>query len=1359
MRFTLLFIIVLHVFTASYCIENLEFERLNSNNGLLSEEIRDIFQDSEGYLWFLTPEGLNKFDGYDFKIYKPGQQGLNFTTSAFESICEDKQKRLWLGTAEKGILIYDKANHVVIPFEEISNGQKLLDLHIRTLLADMNNNIWIGTEYGLYRFQIENKELTFFNLGNMSAAEPAWCIIESMIEDSKGNIWIGTWNMGLFRFNTVREQFSNFNLFDKSLATNNSNRIKSLYEDRHGAIWVGTWEDGLYEVRLSGEKLVTGRYFLYDNAIDQSIPGDIIYSINQDANDNIWIGTPYGLCIIENPYSVKPFFRNISHDFKSSKGLSNNEVWKIIKDKSGLMWLGTIEGGVNKVHPDGKIFENYTIPPISQQIYSQTIQNFCIDPDDRFLIGVKSLGFGYYDLAKKQYIPFTALDEYNSLPTSINTVNCFLNESDKYLWLGTRYNGLIRFDYNDKTWIIINDLSEQFTYEPVNVIFQDKTGNLWTGTENGLYKINSCGVNADCFEIERISDLDNCRIHDIKQDQDGSLWIGTAERGIYRFNPEVKTRNIKQFNLTSGNTLANRIQSIYVDSKDNLWAGTSDRGLLIYDRDKSAFTKARITEGMTTDMVFGMTEDANNNLWLTTNKGLIRLIHGNNNLVADSYTVTDGLQGNIFVRGSIFKQNNNRIFVGGYYGFNAFFPSDVKPNTFEPPTAITEIRINEEPVHFNPEVDQPIKLNYTKNNLEIDFSAMSFYKPDKNSYAYKLEGYDDDWQYVDASLRRARYPRLDAGSYIFYVKSANSSDLWNQQAVKVEFSIMPAPYKTWWAYIGYVVAFMLLLLLIYRFVINNLKMKHDLEIEKIEHAKSEKINQFKLRFFTNISHEILTPLSIINVTIDLIKSKTRKSKEELKIVERNVSQLNRLLHQLLDYRKMETGQLKLQVQKENFNEFITQITENFQPLANRKNLTLNLVQNRKHKETWFDKDKLDKIIDNLISNALKYTPDGGSVLLSSKVKVYGKNMMAEISVSDTGKGIRSDELENIFNRFYRSETEREDTGSGIGLAFTKNLVELHKGTISVRSEVGKGSTFEVVFPVDKESYIKTEIIEVSGESQILNPIQGNNLVDFRPGHLSGIQQKNTIKLLLVDDNHDFRSILKTHFKHSFNIIEAKDGKQGLNKAIYEQPDIIVSDVMMPEKDGFELCIDLKNNVDTKHIPVILLTAKVDEEARLKGYGTGADSYITKPLSLAVLHSRINALLLKNKDLLVDLSTDHTSGFKKTKMTDPLFLKEIEHFVLETISESELSVRDIAKYLNMSDSMFYRRVKQLAKVTPVEYVKNIRLNQAARMLKKEDATIAEIAYSTGFSDQSYFTVCFKKKFGITPRNYIKKQASV
>lgn len=1338
-----------------YSVSKLEFERLNTNNGLSSDEIRSVFQSSDGFIWFLTKNGLNRYDGYDVKVFKNGVDGLYFASNSFECICQDNQQNIWLGTQDKGIIVFNTKQNKTFSFEEISHGKSLADSHIRTLHKDKKGNIWIGTEYGLFSYNITTTDLQYFNLGNLNSSTPSWCIVESFMEDSKGNIWIGTWTNGLFIIDNSTGDITNHNIFNKNNTTINDNRIKAIFEDSFANIWIGTWEDGLYEVERNKNGLVIERYFLYNENSEHTIAGDIIYSINQDDNYNLWVGTPYGLTIIENLYSKDIKFNNQSYNYGAKSGLSNNEVWKIYRDKSGLMWLGTLEGGVNKVHPKGKKFESFNIPPVSTQIFSQTVKSFCYTKNNKLLIGVKSLGFGEYDLTKKKYTPYYEIEIYNSLPRNINTVNCFAIEENGNIWLGTRYNGLILFNNNSLSYTLLNQHIFGFNYESVNSLQIDPNGNIWVGTDAGLLMIKHQNFDENPYEYVFIDKLIGYKITSIVMDEQSSVWVGTENNGVFKISDlEKPNSDILTLNTQNNRTPSNHIQYIYCDAKSNIWTGTSDLGLLYFNDLDSTFHNQNIFKGTLTDAVYAIIEDTLNNLWLTTNNGLTRVINTDGNMTSDSYSTSDGLLGNIFVPGSIFKDSRGIIYVGTYYGFNRFNPVDITLNDFEPITQITDFKVSNTTYYYDSDISKMIVLTHDQNKLSFEFSAMSYYKPDKNRYAYKLIGFNNDWQYTDANSRRAEFTNLQAGEYTFMVKSANSSELWNQRPVSIQVKILPAPYQTWWAYLLYTVVFILIFIMIYRIIIKNERIKRAFEIEKIEYVKSEKLNQFKLKFFTNISHELLTPLSIIMCSLDIIKSKTRKNKEEFTIVDRNISQLNRLLHQLLDFRKMESGHLKLKVGKTSLLNHIESIVENFKPLANQNNITINLQQSGDYNQSYFDSDKVDKILDNLIANAIKYTYSGGSILISTELEKKDTDILANISVVDTGKGIAKDEIDKIFNRFYRSGSEDEDTGTGIGLAFTKNLVELHKGTITVSSELGKGSNFSVSIPVNKSAYTKTEISSkyiipdesISGSSKV-------SLNQLAPSQISLIK-KADITLMLVDDNRDFRSVLKSHFKKVFKIIEASNGKEALLKAIELQPDIIISDVLMPVKDGIELCLELKTNIDTKFIPVILLSAETAEEQRTLGYKAGADSYISKPISIPVLESRINSLLLKRNEQLPLLLSEKVHSDLKYKMPDHLFIKEIEKYVLNNLEESSLSVKSVGTHFALSDSMLLRRIKKITSLSPIEYINKLRLNQAAKSLKKGDVPIADVAFATGFQDQSYFTSCFKKQFGITPSKYLQ-----
>lgn len=1346
MRHFLLLVSLLLTPEVGFCITDLEFERLNSKHGLSAEEVRNIFQDSEGYIWFLTREGLNRYDGYEFKIYKQGNPDLSFTSSAFESICEDKEGRLWLGSYEKGILIFDKYEEEVTPFETEAGGLTLFDKHIRSLLCDRSGHIWIGTEYGLYRYNPTEKSLDHFNLGDLNQNEPAWCIVEDLMEDTEGRLWIATWSEGLYMFDRNSNSLKNYKGFDGNPYTEHNNQIKTVFEDNLGYIWVGTWEDGLYMTRWNKDDLTIERTYLYDDNDPQSISGNIIYSINQDYNNNLWVGTPYGLTIVEGAYSEKPHFNREVYRYGSDKGLCNNEVWKILKDRSGLMWLGTLEGGVNKVHPGGRIFDNYPIPPVSNQIQSQTTQAFCMDPLGNFLVGVKSLGFGKYDLTHNLYTPYKEFWPYSQLPYEINTVKCFLTFGDE-LWLGTRYWGLILFDTRSGSFAPLFDLDSTFTPFEINTITLTSDTSVWIGTQEGLYLALK---KRDTYQVRRIDGLKGNRVKSVFQDSQQRIWIGTEESGISLLQIRgSQVELLANFHQESGNSESNHLNCVFQDSRGQVWAGTADQGLLKYNPESEKFENAQVLINSNTDAIMSMLEDKDGNLWLTTNGGIIRIYYKEGGEKSDNYTVADGLQGNIFLPNSLYQLNSNRIFAGGYYGFNGFYPSSVRQNDYIPATVITGISVNSE--HLAPKEfrNRPLTLKYNQNNLEINFSSLSFHKSEKNVFAFKLEEVDTEWQYIDASQRNLMFSNLKTGTYRFLVKSANSSEIWNEKPEILEFEILPAPYKTWWAFLIYSVVFLMILVGLFRFLLNNERIKRAYELEKIEHARAEKLNQFKLRFFTNISHEILTPLSIMYCSIDLLKSKTRKGKPELAILERNMSQLKGLLSQLLDFRKMESGHLKLKVQKNNLSELIESIIQDFKPLADNRQLDIRLETSGDIKMGYFDEDKLNKVLHNLLSNAIKYTPSGGLIVVSLRISKTGSENWALIKVNDTGVGIPAEGLKHVFERFYRAEIDKEETGTGIGLSLTKNLVEMHHGTIQVSSEVGKGTVFTIEIPVHQSAYKTEELQAVDVNKVIFGKEEGKDIPETsETTSISAVD----IKILLAEDNPDFREILRSHFSKRFFVIEATNGDEALRKALKQKPDIIVSDVMMPGKTGFELCTELKNNIETSTIPVILLTAKTADADIAEGYRSGADSFITKPVSLRVLDSRINSLLLKKVNL--EPIPDETLQVQQSnsRINDEQFIRLLKKVIVNHLSDTEFQVRDLHIQFGMSGSKFYRRVKELTKLAPVEYVKHIRLNKAAALLKKGNTSMAEVAYETGFSDQSYFGVCFKKQFGTTPSAY-------
>lgn len=1318
--------------TASYAFSShIDFVHINNQNGLSSEEIRCVFQDREGYMWFATYDGLNRFDGYVTKVFKMRAHLTGLSVSSFESICEDSQGRLWLGSTSKGVLIFDKKDERFYTFDEFSKDMHLGELSVRTIKYDNKDCIWVGTEDGLYHYDLKKDDLTHYKLAGISGRAEK-CIVEDIMQDKEGNIWIATWSEGLLRYQQESDLFKHYEGFDRIVKGERSNRIRSLFQDKMGYVWVGTWENGLYKTSYANDTLIIKEVFISDEYDPKTLSGNIIYDINQDDNGNLWVGTPYGISIIESLSESIQQIHQIKHRDEND-GLSNDEVWTITKDAAGIMWLGTLEGGINMASSDGQIIESYKIPRINKRIQSQTVNAFFQDAQGRLLLGIKSLGFGYYDLEKEIYTPHTSIPLFKKLvPYEINTVNCFLKK-DMDLWLGTRYHGLILVNTSGE--VISLDSIMQPSYDVQSMLLtRDQT--VWVGAADGLFKVRKENFQSiKETNVQRITEFDGMRITSMCEDKDGVVWIGTSENGICK----VQNGN-NHFYSYNRKSITDKVMTIYCDSKNQVWVGSNDAGLVKYNRNKDAFEACKEVQGLSSSTVLGIIEDKQSELWLTTNNGLIHMAQKDSVLRLENYTVLDGLQGNSFVPNSIYKADK-KLYIGGYYGFNCFDPYTITSNGYTPPTVITEIKVND--VAYFPKDSKEKVFTHKENSFLFSFSSLSYYKSDKNIFAYKLQGVDKEWIITDALERTVRYPKLASGDYTFRIKSANSSEVWNETPVTFTFRVLSAPYETWWAISLYVIAIAMLILGIFHYLLNKEKIIRKLEVEQLKHERQEKINEYKLRFFTNISHEILTPLSIIMGAVGLLKKKSRKGIDEINIMERNLDGLRRLLGQLLDFRKMESGNLELKVRENNIIKHVYGIIENLQFLAKDKNIKLSFESDNDMLICYFDEDKINKIVQNLISNAIKYTPDGGQV----SVGIKSDSQSLIIKISDTGVGISSEELDGVFDRFYRAESGREESGTGIGLALVKKLVSMHYGTITVKSKPETGAIFIVTLPLNRNRYSEDDFAVDNYDA----------IKDIEEMELDTIPSVKNISIMIVDDNADFRKILANHLSEYAKVIESSNGESALRRAVNYAPDIIVSDVMMPNMNGYELCVQLKSNVETQHIPVILLTAKSTDIERTRGYESGADSYITKPVSLPVLQSRIHSLLMRKTSKITHLETNDLVFIPNSPIDGKTFIEKLEQLTKDNLTDVNFKVSDMHSPFGMSSSSFFRKVKKLTKLSPNEYLKKARVNRAALLLRKGELTIMEVAINSGFTDHSYFGVCFKKEFMVTPSQYVKKYA--
>ena len=792
--------------------------------------------------------------------------------------------------------------------------------------------------------------------------------------------------------------------------------------------------------------------------------------------------------------------------------------------------------------------------------------------------------------------------------------------------------------------------------------------------------------------------------------------------------------------------------------------GSQDGDVFTYDPQTNKVENLSDMFDMLEEGIFNIITDQLGHIWISTNKRVIEYDPKNGGIM-DYSTMTDVMV-NSFMPNSYYKTRSGKILYGGNKGISVFTPYDhLSDNPRRIRTMVSDVKIDgvsslleKNNQRFNLR-SQIISLNAGDKNIEIDFSSLNYAFPDKIKYAYKMDGVDDDWVYVRGDRQFAFYNQLPKGKRTFYLKTTDVNGLWSNYIAEVQVFKQPAFYETLWAYLFYIVFTLLCLYLFYHRMKRRIQLRHELRIAQIDKEKSEELVQTKLRYFTNISHDLLTPLTIITCLIDDAEMTNGSRISQLTMIRSNVNKLRRLLQQILDFRKVESGNMKLSVSKSDVISFIDDVCKvNFTPLMRKKNQTFTFLTEDRHLMAYFDRDKLDKIVSNLLSNACKYTANGGDIKLIVDSYWESEYHHLRIQVVDTGEGIAPADLENVFKRFYTINKGDESESNGIGLSLTKDLVELHHGTINVESELGKGSTFTVDLPINKDSYQEDELISEHISVNGINTdliLEKEELIDSKVGEGEDMQIAD-VHLLLVEDNEELLFLMEKILSKHYHVLIAKDGLEALNVIKDNEIDIIISDVMMPEMDGLEFCRTLKSNLETSHIPIILLTAKNTVEDRIECYNAGADGYISKPFELKILEARINNFIMhkKNKQEEFRSNVEVNIDSLEPSSMDKEFLDKVISVIKSNMSEGDFDVVQLADALAVSKSSLYRKMKIATGLSPIEFIRNIRLKHGSQLLKDKSISVAEVAYECGFSNPKYFATCFKEEFGVTPKEYQK-----
>lgn len=1298
-------------------------------NGLSNTVVNSIYQDRYGFMWMGTYDGLNRYDGYHFKIFRNQWNDENSLINNHITVLNgDLKDRVWIGT-QKGISYFDYADSKI---HQVSYGtdktQKKITAPINSIAVGKNGAVYIATdENGL--FVVDNgagiaKSIPLNKTANFT--------VKSVCIDKNQDLWLFIKDVGLCRYS---EKTNKIILVNKNITA-----VTTIINDTQNSLWIGT-EGGLYSYQKNSNKIERFKYRL---------SSDNVLGLTIDEKNKLWIGTDGG--------GITVF--DITHQSVSyltagkEKGLlSSNSIAAIYEDKEARKWIATLRGGVNIIDNIGGQFEEIQSNPYQKNtLVNNFVLSFCEDENKNIWIGTDGGGLSLWNPNTNVYKNYVH-DAGNNGSLKSNFVTSILKDEFNNVWVASFSGGIDRFDKASQTFKHYNCYNSVKGVDEVNLwkLYEDHQHNLWAGTTKGgaLYRLNR---KLDRFELfdNRLKD-----IHTIYQDQQGSLWGGDYTHLI---KIDVVNKKHQYIPVNSA------IRAIHEDKFKNLWIGTEGGGLLLFDRKKQNFTRYIVADGLPSNSILNILEDNEGNLWCSTFNGLSKF--NSQQKKFKNYYATDGLQSNQFNYNAALRLSNGEFLFGGINGFNKFFPDRIKINKRIPKIVITDFRINNLPIDEDPGFEketsvvalQQIAIPYNSAVISVEFAAIEFSFQDQIKYAYYLEGWDRNWNYVD-KLNTAYYSRLNEGSYKLHLKSTDTDGSWTNNERVIIIKILPPWYRTWWAYTFYFLLFSSLYYTFVKYRKRQDRLKHEVEIANLKMEREKDLNEKKLNFFTNISHELRTPLTlIVNPIKDILSTKEAGAeKNDLNVVYRNSRRLLSLVDQLLLFRKTESETESLKLVKIDLCKFAKEIFLCFNYLAKNNNIDYTFHCELEELFIYADRDKLEIVLFNLLSNALKFTPKGGFVRLN----IIQNNELIQISVSDSGPGIPEDVGEKLFDKFYKVMNNTSlKIGFGIGLYLVKNFVELHHGKISYTTKTNEGTTFNIELPRGEAQESTTQVLPET-ELNYVNEL----IVQDEQEEVNEIEQPANLALLIsdlhsilvVDDNEQIIEYINQIFHQHFKIYKAANGLEGLRLCQEYLPDIVISDVNMDGLNGIEFCKAIKEDPALSHIPVILLTADPSPETKLKGIEVGAYDFISKPFDKELFTAKINGVIKNRTNLQSYFYNEITlkSDPHKVSQEDKSFLQKCIMIIEDKLIEDEFNVKALASDLGMSHSNLYKKIKATSGLSINSFIRFIRLRKAAELLINTNLNINEAAFRVGINDIKYFRVQFQNQFKLTPSEFIKK----
>ena len=1309
-------------FTFSLCVY---FKNLSIRNGLSQNTVNAILQDRKGFMWLGTKDGLNRYDGLSFRKFKhdaanPRSIGNCFITSLYE----DFNGNIWVGT-DAGVYIYYPEKEAFEEFDCQSLEKTRIERSVSMIAGDKQGRVWIAVEaQGMFCYDTRQKLLRNYPLSEISSN------IKCFTFDSGGTLWLGFYGDGLYYSKDNLATVHPYGSPEDGKREFEGGVITKIVQGNYNCLYIGSVKEGVSELNLTSGQV---RNLL---AIDESGESIFCRDLLPYSDNELWIGTESGIYI----YNLRTAqFIHLRASLYDSYSLSDNAIYALYKDREEGLWIGSYFGGVDYYPRQYTYFAKYYPKNIANSLHGKRVREFCRADDGTLWIGTEDGGLNHFNPKTKEFHFF----EPSAGFTNIHGL-CM---DGSHLWVGTFSKGLRVID--TRTGVVLRTYTEGHTPHSLNdnsifSICRTSAGEIYLGTLFGLLRYNRTQDSFDC-----IPELNGKFVYDIKEDSYGNLWLATYANGAYCYDVSARRWKNYVFDAEDERSLPyDKVLSVFEDSYRQIWLTTQGGGFCLFHPDTETFTRYGLKDGLPNDVVYQIVEDDDRFLWLTTNNGLVRF--DPKTMEMKVFSTANGLPTNQFNYRSGFKDEAGNIYLGSINGFVAFDPRTFAENRQVPAVAITDFLLFNKEVSVG-ETDSPLKSSITfsdkvvltadQNSFSFRIAALSYQAPRMNKLMYKLEGFDEGWLTIGESPL-VTYSNLGYGDYVFKVKASNSDGVWNEQKTSLHLSILPPFYLSGWAYCFYVLFFMgCLVCVIFYFKRRNYRKQHR-QMEMLEQEKEREVYHAKIDFFTNVAHEIRTPLTLIKGPLENIilkKEVDSETKEDLYIMKQNTERLLNLTNQLLDFRKTETRGFRLNFTECDVVAVLRETYLRFTSLAKQKGLDFILELPQECFMADVNQEALTKIISNLLNNGVKYASTYLRISLETDEKVF------HIRTFNDGEMIPDTMKEEIFKPFVRLDKEDEvTTGTGIGLALSRSLAELHQGSLMM--EKGEEvNCFCLTLPVNQDSTITLSAENVSQVEE--------NSCGWEQEETDTKEKKPMI--LVVEDNPDMLAFIRKQLTTEYSVLTAMNGIEALAVLDNHYVNLVVSDVMMPQMDGFELCKTIKSDLSYSHIPVVLLTAKTNIQSKIEGLELGADAYIEKPFSVEYLLANISSLIHNREKLRQTFAKSPFVAANTMALTkaDEEFIWKLNDIIQANLHNPEFSMEDMADALKMSRSSFYRKIKGVLDLSPNEYLRLERLKQAAQLLKEGKSRVNEICYTVGFNSPSYFSKCFLKQFGVLPKDFI------